>query len=126
MSSISSNSRIVLPECNLRDRAVENAVDSARAGPRQFALHHALAALARAIEQRQQGLGAARQFGDAPAQRLIGAEAQQGLRRGVQVLDVQVLVQQEHAGHQAIEQLGALDAQRVQMEFSSQAERPCR
>ena len=72
MSSISSSSRqIVLPEGDLRDGAVEDAVDSARRRPRQFALDHSLAPLARAVEQGHEGFGAARQLGDASAERLI-------------------------------------------------------
>ena len=37
-------------ERDFGDRAIENPVDAARGGPRQFALHHALAALPRALE----------------------------------------------------------------------------
>ena len=59
-------------ESHLRHGAIEDAVHPSRGRPREFALHHAFAALARAIEQRQQALGAARQFGDGTAQRLIG------------------------------------------------------
>ena len=90
MSSISSSSRTsVRAERDLGHRAIEDAVDASRRRPGEFALHHALAAVARALEQRQQGLRAARQLGDAAAQRLIGTETQQGLRGGVQVADVQ-------------------------------------
>ena len=55
MSSISSSSRtFVGTESYLRHGAVEDAVDAARRRPGEFALHDALPALARAIEQRQQ------------------------------------------------------------------------
>ena len=91
--------------------AIEDSVDASGRRPGQFALHHALAALPGALEQRQQRLRAAREFGDPPAERLIGPEPQQCLRGGIQVVDLQVVIQQEHAGDQGIEQFGALDLQ---------------
>ena len=51
----------------------------------------------------------ARQFSDGAPQCLIGTEAEQRLRGGVQIAHAQLLIQQEHAGDQTIEQLGALD-----------------
>ena len=51
------------------------------------------------------------ELGDAAAERLIGPEAQQRLRGGVQIQNLEIVIQQEHAGHQGIEQLGALDVQ---------------
>ena len=54
----------------------------------EFALDHSLAAVARTVEQRQQGLGTASQFRDAPAERLVGTQTEQGLRGGVQIIHV--------------------------------------
>src|ERR1700723_1526497 len=113
---------LALSESDLSDGAVENTIDSARRRPRQFALYHRLTSLPRAIEQRQQGLGAARQFGDAPAECLVGTQAQQGLRGGIQIAYVQTLIEQKHAGHQPVKQLGALDMNGVLLEFSGQSE----
>ena len=96
-----------------------DAIAATGRGPRQFPLHHAFARMAGAIEQRQQCFRTARQFGDAPAQALIGSQADERLRRGVQVIDAQVGVEHEHAGDQCVEQLVAVEAQRTQGEFSS-------
>ena len=61
MSSISSSSPFASPpQRDFGDRAIEDAVDAARCGPRQLPLHHALAPLPGALEQRQERLGAAR------------------------------------------------------------------
>ena len=111
MSSISSSKpSTVLPQGQLRYGAVEDAIDAARRRPGEFALYHSLAALARAIEQRHQGLGAACQVRDAAAERLIAAQSQQCLRGGIQIEDSQILIQQEYAGHETVEQLVALDS----------------
>jgi hypothetical protein len=37
---------------------------------------------------------------------------------------MQALIQQKHAGHQAVEQFGGLDVNGVVFEFSGQSERP--
>ncbi len=77
-----------LSQSDLRHRAIQDAVDAARRRPGEFALHDALAALTGSFEQRQQGFGASRQFRDAPAERLIGPHAEQGLRGRVQIEDL--------------------------------------
>ena len=92
----------VLPERYLSDGAVEDAIDSARRRPGKFALHDSLAPLARAVEQRQQGFRTAAEFGNAAAESLVGTEAQQGLRGGIQILHMQTLIQQKYTRHQAI------------------------
>lgn len=100
---------MALPERYLSDGAVEDAVDSTRCRPRKFALHDSFASLARAVEQRQQGLSAARELHDAAAQCLIGSHAKQGLRGRIQIADMQALIEQKNAGHQGIEELGSFD-----------------
>ena len=97
----------------LRYGAVEDAIDPARRRPGEFALHHSLAAQARAVEERHQGLGAACKFRDAAAECLIAAQPQQCLRGGVQIENPQILIQQEYAGHETVEQLVALDSLRL-------------
>jgi len=61
-----------LPERHLRHGAVQNAIDAPGSRPGQFALHDTFAAQVGALEQNSQGLGAARQLREAPAERLIG------------------------------------------------------
>ncbi len=109
---------------HLGHRTVEDAVHTAGGRPRQFALHHAFTAQACAFEQHQQRFGAAREFGEATAERLIGAETEQRLRSRIQIGNMQILIEQEDAGDQRIEQLRALDDLGLHLELSSQAEGP--
>src|SRR5258707_330553 len=71
--------RRIMPHDALGDGAVEYAVDSAGSGPGQFALNDALAAQPRTFAEIEEAFGAARKIGEPPAERLLGAQAQQGL-----------------------------------------------
>ncbi len=104
--------------------AVEYAVNAPRSRPRELALYDSFAAPAHTLEHRQQALGAARQFSDRSTQRLIAPESQQALRRGVQIRNAQILIQQENARHHGVEQLGAVASQQVHLQLSRQAEHP--
>ena len=109
---------------HLRDRAVEDSIDAARPRPREFALHDALAARARTIEQGQQRFGAARQFVDRPAERLIRTQCDQSLGGRVQIIDTQIQIEYEHTGDEGIEQIGADDVQGADLQFSGHATNP--
>src|SRR4029077_7914590 len=79
---------------DLGDGTVEYAVDSAGCGPGQFALNDALAAAQPGtFAEIEEAFCAARKIDEAPAERLIGPQAQQGLAGGIQVDDVQVLIE---------------------------------
>ena len=57
-------------------------------------------------------------------ERLIGTQAQQGLRGGIQVADAQVLIQQKYAGHQASSSSVPSMCTMSILKFSGQTEHP--
>src|SRR3984957_7690621 len=118
--------RRIMSDDDLSNGAVEYAVDSARRGPGQFALNDALAARPGALEESDQAFGAARKIDETPAERLIGAQTQQRLTCGIQVVDVQVLIEKKDAGDQRLEQVGPVEGGPLHLEFSSQAALPRR
>ena len=96
------------------------------AGHAKFPLHHALAAVPRALEQGQQRLGAAGELGDPPAECLIGPEPEQGLRGRIQVSDLQVAIQQKDAGDQGIQEFACPRYAGPAVELSGQTIAPRR